>query len=140
MPIYEYRCQACRRRVNIFFRSFSAVSEPECPRCGSRDLTRLVSRVVMRRGGGASGGAEEDLGNAGAGDELGGLFDGLDENDPRAMAHALRRMSEESGEPIEPEMEEALGRLEKGEAPDAVMADLDETLTDASDSDADDEF
>ena len=35
MPIYEYRCQDCRRRVSLFFRSFSDIEdEPTCPRCG----------------------------------------------------------------------------------------------------------
>jgi Flp pilus assembly protein TadB len=50
----------------------------------------------------------------------------------------MRRMSEEAGEPLEPEMEEAVGRLERGEDPEAVMAGLDETF-DAADA-ADDEF
>ncbi len=71
------------------------------------------------------------------------MLDGLDEEDPRAMARALRRMSEETGEPIEPEMEEALGRMEAGEDPEAVMAGLDEAgggdFGGAGD-DADDEF
>src|SRR5919199_1142301 len=123
MPIYEYRCGNCRRRVSVFFRSFSSVGDAVCPRCGSAELTRLVSRVAVHRSSG--GGDGEDFGDGD--DEFGGMLDGLDENDPRAMAHALRRMSEESGEPIEPEMEEALGRLEAGEDPEAVMAGLDET-------------
>ena len=48
------------------------------------------------------------------------------------------RMSAESGEPLEPEMEEALGRLEAGEDPEAAMAGLDESSGGADDFD--DEF
>ena len=65
MPIYEYRCGGCGRKVSIFFRSFTTVVDAVCPRCGSTDLTRLVSRVaVLRRGGsdgddGGDGGMEE---------------------------------------------------------------------------------
>jgi putative FmdB family regulatory protein len=120
MPIYEYRCADCRRRVSVFFRSFSAVGEPSCPRCGGHNLTRLVSKVAVRRGGGS---ADTDFADGGAMD---GMLDGLDESDPRALARAMRQMSDEMGEPIEPEMAEALGRLEAGEDPDTVMAGLDE--------------
>jgi len=119
MPIYEYRCADCRRRVSVFFRSFSAVGEPSCPRCGGHNLTRLMSKVAVRRGGGA----DTDFADGGAMD---GMLDGLDESDPRALARAMRQMSDEMGEPIEPEMAEALGRLEAGEDPDTVMAGLDE--------------
>ena len=136
MPIYEYRCADCRRRVSVFFRSLGAVTDPVCPRCGGARLTRLMSRVAVHRSSGRAGG-DDDFGD----DEFGpgGMLDGLDENDPRALAGAMRRMSEESGEPLEPEMEEALGRLERGEDPEKVMAGLDEDAAGAE-TDLDDEF
>ena len=134
MPIYEYRCNGCKRRVSIFFRSIGSVGDAQCPRCGSAELTRLVSRVAVHRSHG-----DDDIGDmGGGGDEFGDTFAGLDEDDPRAMAQALRRMSAESGEPLEPEMEEALGRLEAGEDPEAAMAGLDESSGGADDFD--DEF
>ncbi len=139
MPIYEYRCADCRRRVSVFFRSLGAVTDPACPNCGGANLTRLMSRVAVRRGTGRDGGDDEF--GADGDDGFGGVLDGMDEDDPRAMAGAMRRMSEEMGEPLEPEMEEALGRLERGEDPESVMAGLEETA-DAAGDDAgfDDEF
>ncbi|HEX5504999.1 MAG TPA: zinc ribbon domain-containing protein [Thermomicrobiales bacterium] len=136
MPIYEYRCADCRRRVSVFFRSFSAVGDPVCPRCGGTRLTRLMSRIAVHRGA-----AGDDLGgdDFGADDEFGGLPDGLDEDDPRAMARMLRRMSDETGEPLEPEMAAALGRLEAGEDPERVMAELDESPAGGEDDDLPDE-
>ena len=122
MPIYEYRCADCRRKVSVFFRSFNAVTDPVCPRCGGTQLTRLMSRVAVHRGSG--GGDDDDFG----GDDFGGMLDDVDENDPRSLARAMRRMSDETGEPIEPEMEEALGRLESGEDPESVMAEMDEQM------------
>lgn len=138
MPIYEYRCGGCGRKVSVFFRSFGSVGDASCPRCGSTDLTRLFSRVAVHRSSASDG---DDFADGGD-DEFGGMLDGLDEEDPRAMARALRRMSEETGEPIEPEMEEALGRMEAGEDPEAVMAGLDEAGGDfgGAGDDADDEF
>ena len=49
MPIYEYHCQDCRRRVSVFFRTFSAASDEvaRCPRCNGANLHRLVSRVAV---------------------------------------------------------------------------------------------
>ena len=120
MPIYEYRCGACKRRVSVFFRSFSAVGEASCPRCGGTDLTRLMSRVTVIRGGGDGGDDGDDLGG-----DAEAMLAGLDENDPRSVARWARRMSEEMGEPIEPEFEEALGRIESGEDPERVMEEID---------------
>lgn len=113
MPIYEYRCGGCHRRVSVLFRGFNNVGEASCPRCGGRDLTRLVSRVAFHRSSGSGD------------DELGGLPDDFDDRDPRAMARYMRAMSDETGEALDPEMEDALGRLEAGEDPESVMGQLD---------------
>ena len=122
MPIYEYRCADCARKVSVFFRSFSAVGDPVCPRCGGTRLTRLMSRVAVHRGGGDGG--DEDFGDG----DFDRYLDGIDENDPRSVARAMRRMSDEMGEPIEPEMQEALTRMEAGEDPERVMASMDEQM------------
>ena len=42
---------------------------------------------------------------------------GLDENDPRGMARLMRKISEETGEPLEGEDAEMLDRMEAGEMP-----------------------
>lgn len=48
----------------------------------------------------------------------------LDENDPRAMGRMMRRMSEVTGEPFEDEMEEMVRKLEEGQDPDKLEAEL----------------
>jgi putative FmdB family regulatory protein len=135
MPIYEYRCADCARKVSVFFRSFGAVTDPVCPRCGGTRLTRLMSRVAVHRGTGGDGG--DDFGD---GDGEFDFLDGVDENDPRSVARAMRRLSDEVGEPIEPEMQEALTRMEAGEDPERVMASLDEQMGEADDGSEDPEF
>ena len=61
MPIYEYRCPNCKKRVSIFFRSLSNVDHESarCPNCNSAGLTRLMSRVRVIRGGAKSSGDDE---------------------------------------------------------------------------------
>ncbi|MBI4307575.1 MAG: zinc ribbon domain-containing protein [Chloroflexi bacterium] len=123
MPIYEYRCQACRRKVSILVRSFSAPVSPACERCGSHDLVRLVSSfAVVRsdRGSGDDSSLDDALGD-------------VDERDPRSMARAMRRIGEESGEDLGPEFDEAVSRMEAGEGPEEAMEGL-EPEGDAGDS------
>jgi putative FmdB family regulatory protein len=125
MPIYEYKCSDCNRRVSLFFPSFSAAEsrtaagENRCPRCEGANLTRLMSRVYSVR----SGGSDED-------DLMGGddaLLGGLNEDDPREVARWARRMKDNIGEDLDmgPEFDHALARIEAGEDPDKVMQDVD---------------
>lgn len=142
MPIYEYDCGECGRRVSLFFPSFGAVEartaagENRCPRCGSADLTRRMSRVRALRhtaahvsmGAGLSDGGGGDDGDMP--DEMAGMaagLEGLDENDPKAVARWARQMKESMGEEMDmgPEFDRALDRIEAGEDPDRVMEDMD---------------
>ena len=43
MPIYEFNCNECDERFEILFRSFSDKQKPICPKCETRDVTRLMS-------------------------------------------------------------------------------------------------
>ena len=120
MPIYEYRCRQCGRKQSIFWRSLSAVNEAnaQCERCGSKQLTRLMSRVRVVRGGGNGE-------NAGVNDDA--MLDemsNLDENDPRALGRFMRKMAAESGEDMGAEFDEVVGRLEKGEDPERIERDM----------------
>lgn len=119
MPIYEYRCNNCRRRVTLFWRSFSEIgaTRPSCPRCGSENLTRLMSRVAVLR---SEESRLEDLADP-------STLAGLDENDPKSMARWMRRMSQEIGEDLGPEFDEVVDRLEAGQSPEEIeeaMPDL----------------
>ncbi len=109
MPVYEYRCQQCRRRVSIFWRTFSEAQSgvPRCPHCGSTQLTRLISRVRVVR-------SEESRLESLADDFS---FSDFDEKDPRSLARMMRKMAGEIGEDLGPEFEEVVGRLEAGGGP-----------------------
>src|SRR3989304_2516616 len=104
MPIYEFRCERCRRRSSVFTRSIGGEGEAVVSRCGSREMSRLISRVAVVR-------SEDD---AFAGLDESSLGD-VDENDPRSMARWVRQMSRQMGEPLDSEMESELERMEAGE-------------------------
>jgi putative FmdB family regulatory protein len=122
MPIYEYRCHDCRRRVSLFFRSFSDVEEePACPRCAGTRLTRLISRVAVVR---SEEGRLDDMADP-------SMLDGLDEDDPKSIARWMRKMGAESGEEMPAEFDEVIDRLESGQSPEDIekaMPDLAEDL------------
>jgi putative FmdB family regulatory protein len=40
MPLYEYKCRACKRRFEILVRTGD---QPCCPSCRAQDLERLLS-------------------------------------------------------------------------------------------------
>ena len=119
MPIYEYRCTDCRRRVSVWWRTFSEADTgvAVCPRCGGTELSRLISRVALLR---SEESRLDDMADPSA-------FGDMDEDDPRSMGRWMRRMSEEAGEPMDPEFSEVIGRLELGESPEEIersMPDL----------------
>ena len=88
MPIYEYRCADCGRRPSIFFPSLSSVeSSPACPNCGSRQLTRLISRTAQV--------LSEDSRLERLSDNAD--LSGVDENDPKSMARWAKKMGQEMG-------------------------------------------
>jgi putative FmdB family regulatory protein len=126
MPIYEYRCLDCKKKVSVFFRSLSAVdhSAARCPICGGEHLTRLMSRVRAIRS------EESRLDNL-ADDAA---LSGLDENDPQSMGRWMRKMAAEAGEEMPAEFDEVVGRLESGENPESIeqsMPELAEGMGDA---------
>lgn len=109
MPIYEYRCTACRRRSSLFFRSLSAAEQGRsaCPHCGSASLEKLVSRFAPIR-------SEEEALESMADPSR---FGDVDESDPRSVARWARRIGQEMGEDLGPEFEQAIDEMEAGDMP-----------------------
>lgn len=116
MPIYEYVCLDCRKRVNVFFRTFTEASNgnAQCPLCSGEKLHRLVSRVAVMK---SEDSRMENLADP-------SLLSGLESEDPCALASFMRRMSDETGEPLDAEMSEVLDRLDAGESPEAIEQSL----------------
>jgi putative FmdB family regulatory protein len=117
MPTYEYRCQDCRKRVSLY-QSYEEYGRTpiRCPHCGSSELRRLISRVRFAR-------SEESRLDSLADPTS---WDGIDEEDPKAMARMMRRMGREMGEEMPPEFDEVVDRLEAGENPEDIESNMPE--------------
>jgi putative FmdB family regulatory protein len=88
MPIYEYRCQECGKISEFLLMRIDEKFNPECKRCKSKKMSRVLSRVRVLR-------SEES--------RIEGMADpskwgDLDENDPKSMAKWMKRMGKELGE------------------------------------------
>jgi len=145
MPIYEFACTRCRKIFNFLSRRVNPSHTPTCPTCGNKKLTKEVSRFAMLKGAPepAAVGGEPGPDEAGGPpmpdfddprvervmNELERDMDHLDENNPRHMAHMLRKMQEAMPAGSVPkEMETALRRLESGEDPDKIEEDMGDVL------------
>jgi putative FmdB family regulatory protein len=108
MPIYEYRCADCGKRPSIFFRSLSAVEDaPQCPHCGGRRLTRLISRTALL--------LSEDSRLERLSDSA-DLSD-VDENDPKSMARWAKKMGQEmGGDELGEDFDQVVDEMGDGEA------------------------
>jgi len=132
MPVYEFLCAACNRIFS--FHSFKVDPDkvPTCPKCGACDLSRVPSRFGVS----ASSKTAGDQGGDDFDDprmeremmKLAAELEGMDENDPRQMAAAVRKMTELAGEPVTPAMEEMIRRLEAGEDPERIEEELGDAI------------
>ena len=109
MPIYEYACTACRRKVTVLTLRASETVDPQCDRCGSRKLTRLMSRFAMVR---SEESRLDDLADPSS-------LDALDEKYPKSMARWMRKMGKELGEDVGDDFDEMVDELEAGSGEDA---------------------
>ena len=114
MPVYEYRCKSCRRKVSVYVRGFSGTPEAACNFCGSKDLVRLFSTFAMGR-------TDMDIYDDILSDS--NLTNRMMANDPTALVEWSRRMGGTEGEKTS-EYQEVVERLERGENAEGVMADM----------------
>jgi len=112
VPIYEYRCGACRKKVTVLTLRVSEAVDAVCDKCGSRDLTRLMSRFAMLR---SDDDRLDDLADSSMGD--------VDENDPKSMAKWMRKMGKELGDDVGEDFDDVVDELEAGDGSDGDDGD-----------------
>ncbi|HZM05073.1 MAG TPA: FmdB family zinc ribbon protein [Candidatus Saccharimonadales bacterium] len=136
MPIYEFACPQCRKIFNFLSKRLQPEGPPACPKCGSRKMTKQVSAFAMPRGaketsepGGGPAPEMDDPRMMRAMSEMERDMEHLDENNPKHMAHLMRKMKDlmPAGS-VPKELETAIKRLEAGEDPEKIEADMSDLL------------
>jgi hypothetical protein len=116
---------------------------PVCPKCGHKKLSKQISRFALTRGlkeTAAKTGSEsgepplpdfDDPRMARAMAEMERDMEHLDENNPKHMAHMMKKMKDimPAGS-VPKEFDVAIKRLEAGEDPEKIEADMGDVLGD----------
>lgn len=134
MPIYEFYCHKCHTVYNFFSRTVNTEKIPYCPTCKRVKLKRQMSVFAKISGSGAEEGEDgpmppfDEAKMEKAMAMLAGEADKISEDDPRQAANLMRKLSEATGMNLGPAMEEALRRMERGEDPEAIEAEMGDLL------------
>jgi hypothetical protein len=141
MPIYEFYSPDSNKIYSFYAKTIAqGQTPPRCPDNPKFRMKKLVSAFAVtgktRKSEKGEGGKEK-----GEGTETGGAggvdpaedarmeaafssmekeMEGMDENDPKAMARMMRKMSELTGEKMDEPMEEVVRKLEEGADPDSL--------------------
>ena len=143
MPIYEFACPKCRKIYSFLSKRVKPERTPVCPKCGNKKMSKQVSRFAMTRKvaePAAKAGPEsgeppmpdmDDPRVARAMAEMERDMEHLDENNPKHMAHMMRKMKDIMPAGTVPkELDVAIKRLEAGEDPEKIEEDMGDVLGD----------
>ena len=143
MPIYEFACPNCRRIFNFLSKRLNPGRSPTCPKCGNKKMAKQMSRFAMTKGLKEPAAKGDDAGDEGPGpdfddpriqramSELERDMEHLDENNPKHMAHMMRKMKDILPAGAVPkELDVAIKRLEAGEDPEKIEQDMGDLLGD----------
>lgn len=132
MPIYEFYCVKCHMIFNFMGKAADADRTPVCPKCKKTKLERRMSVFSTPRGRGE----EEDMPMPDMDESkmeqamnmLAREAEHMNEDDPRQAADLMRKLSDMTGLNLGPGMEEALRRMEAGEDPEQIEAEMGDLL------------
>lgn len=141
MPIYEFSCPKCRKIFNFLAKRVQPDRVPICPKCGHKRMSKQVSRFAMSKNlkepAAAATTGEPPMPDldgprmARAMAEMERDMEHLDEHNPKHMAHMLKKMKDIMPAGSMPkEFDTAIKRLEAGEDPEKIEADMGDVLGD----------
>jgi putative FmdB family regulatory protein len=133
MPIYEFYCDRCNTIYNFFSRSINTNKQPQCPQCKETTLSRQMSAFAVVGRAKEAGDDGEDLPFDESKMEqamqmLASEAEHINEDDPRQAANLMRKLTDMTGLELGGGMQEALRRMERGEDPEQIEAELGDIL------------
>ncbi|MFH0812409.1 MAG: zinc ribbon domain-containing protein [Pseudomonadota bacterium] len=132
MPIYEFFCSDCDRVFNFYSPTVNTTKIPLCPKCKRRELKRMMSPFAIVSGKQEESGSQDFSFDEAKMEKALHVLEKdmatVNEDDPRQAAALLRKMTEAVGGNLDGGMEEALRRMEAGEDPEAIEAEIEDQL------------
>jgi putative FmdB family regulatory protein len=132
MPIYEFYCQNCNTIYNFFSKTVNTRKKPKCPACKTKTLSRQMSAFAFTGKASEDGDVDDLPFDEGKMEKamqmLAGEAENMNEDDPRQAANLMRKLTDMTGLELGPGMQEALKRMEAGEDPDAIEAEMGDIL------------
>ena len=132
MPIYEFYCKKCHTIYSFYSITVETEKRPHCPKCGRVKLERQISLFSTLR----NRGEEEDLPIPDMDESklekamnlMAREAEGMDGEDPKQAANLMRKLTDMTGLDLGPGMQEALRRMEAGEDPEQIEAEMGDLL------------
>lgn len=129
MPIYEHYCPDCHTLFNFFSRTVKPDRKPDCPKCGRKGLERQISLFAVtghkkEEGAGSEDFPVDESRMESAMAAMAGELEGSNAEDPKSAAQMMRKLSRMTGLEFGGSMQEALSRMEAGEDPETIEAEL----------------
>jgi putative FmdB family regulatory protein len=132
MPIYEFYCADCNTIYSFFSKSVNTKKKPKCPKCKRITLQRQMSPFAIAGRAKENDDMDDLPFDEGKMEQAMGMLAGeaerINEDDPRQAANLMRKLTEMTGMKLGDGMQEALSRMEKGEDPDKIEAELGDIL------------
>ena len=122
MPIYEYMCSTCNKKVTVFLRTASAEGKPLCPVCGNGSLTRIISGFAMHK---SISTIYEESGTPGE------AISADYYKDPRNIGRRLEKQLHDSNIEMPPEIRRSITEAREGNLPGSLK-DLDSAAADSA--------
>jgi putative FmdB family regulatory protein len=114
MPIYQFICKHCHKYFETIL-SYKDYGETvvSCPFCQSQNIQRKIKNIRVNS---SENSADSFPDNP-------SVFLTL-ESDPQSMGKMMRKMGEQTGEKFEPEFNEVVDRLERGQTFQQIEKEL----------------
>lgn len=132
MPIYEFFCGDCNTIFNFYSTLVNTEKRPMCPKCSHGPLDRVISKFCVLKGGKEQDGTEMPNLDESKLEKAMALLEreaeGMDSDDPKKSADLMRKLCDMTGLDLGPGMEEALRRMEAGEDPEQIEAEMGDML------------
>lgn len=122
MPIYEYLCSSCNKKVTVLVRSAAAAADPSCPACGRGGLNRIISSFAIRKSIQTVHEESGLPGQASAADYY---------KDPRNIGRNIEKQMRDYNIEVPAEIRKSIDEAREGNLP-ASLRDLDSAAADSA--------